>query len=313
MPDRPTWLRRLLEDEDVPEVLYHYTSHAGLTGILEKRALWATNIRCLNDEREYELAVTLTGRAIERLIGGNEVRERRTRSTGKRTALIRGIEDYRAFLRVLPELREAGPGQVYVASLSRHGNQLSQWRGYCPNGNGYSVGLSSDALREAPVSPDYFLARCIYDEATQDFVVQHFLRQIAAEYRAQGITTAIENRGDFRRQRLTELFPLLAPVIKDQSFNEEGEWRLITASVSSRSETLKFRPGRSYIVPYVEAQMAERSNSSGVPTTTWALERIVIGPSPNVAVAAESVRILLERYRATVKAIDPSGIPFRAW
>jgi hypothetical protein len=36
-----------------PKALYHYTSQAGLIGIVKSMKLWATSIRYLNDSREY--------------------------------------------------------------------------------------------------------------------------------------------------------------------------------------------------------------------------------------------------------------------
>jgi hypothetical protein len=36
-----------------PTELFHYTSYAGLLGILESGEFWATSIHCLNDSREF--------------------------------------------------------------------------------------------------------------------------------------------------------------------------------------------------------------------------------------------------------------------
>src|ERR1700733_4591483 len=54
-----TWKRPILESEVYskapPAVIYHYTSQAGLMGIVAEKAIWATNIHCLNDSREFGL------------------------------------------------------------------------------------------------------------------------------------------------------------------------------------------------------------------------------------------------------------------
>ena len=34
---------------DIPSPLYHYTSQAGLFGIIQDRQIWATNVLFLND------------------------------------------------------------------------------------------------------------------------------------------------------------------------------------------------------------------------------------------------------------------------
>ena len=36
-----------------PEVLYHYTTQAGLIGIIRGAEIWATHTQYLNDRREY--------------------------------------------------------------------------------------------------------------------------------------------------------------------------------------------------------------------------------------------------------------------
>jgi hypothetical protein len=37
---------------------------------------------------------------------------------------------------------------IYIFSLSARENMLSQWRGYCPDGAGFSIGFDSRKLRE---------------------------------------------------------------------------------------------------------------------------------------------------------------------
>jgi hypothetical protein len=49
-----------------PATLYHYTSAAGLLGILKTRSIWATNIRFMNDTREFALALDLITAALQR-------------------------------------------------------------------------------------------------------------------------------------------------------------------------------------------------------------------------------------------------------
>jgi len=39
--------------------LGHYTSTVGLIGIFESKELWATNIKYLNDEKEFDAALDL--------------------------------------------------------------------------------------------------------------------------------------------------------------------------------------------------------------------------------------------------------------
>src|SRR5262249_828164 len=49
--------------------LYHYTTQAGLMGIIKDRQIWATHTQYLNDRREFLHAVDLVRREIKRLLG----------------------------------------------------------------------------------------------------------------------------------------------------------------------------------------------------------------------------------------------------
>jgi hypothetical protein len=50
---RPSYGNRMTEVVEArPATLYHYTNAAGLLGIVEKRALWATDVQFLNDGEE---------------------------------------------------------------------------------------------------------------------------------------------------------------------------------------------------------------------------------------------------------------------
>ena len=43
----------VIEDDDLPEDLYHYTDAGGLHGILKSNTLWATHAAYLNDSQEF--------------------------------------------------------------------------------------------------------------------------------------------------------------------------------------------------------------------------------------------------------------------
>lgn len=58
-----------------PETLYHYTTQAGLIGIIQESEIWATHTQYLNDSREYIHALELVREELVRRKGnatGNE-------------------------------------------------------------------------------------------------------------------------------------------------------------------------------------------------------------------------------------------------
>ena len=53
--------------------LFHYTSFSALKGVLESRALWATDICYLNDAAEYRYAVAAVANRINELKSSGQV------------------------------------------------------------------------------------------------------------------------------------------------------------------------------------------------------------------------------------------------
>jgi hypothetical protein len=56
----------MLANRTPEDVLYHYTSQKGFLGIVEKKKLWATHIRYLNDSQEFEYAIALARTQLEK-------------------------------------------------------------------------------------------------------------------------------------------------------------------------------------------------------------------------------------------------------
>ncbi len=108
--------------------LFHYTSLDGMRSIVEQRALWATEIRYLNDAKELahlgELLRIEAGIYLEHADISDSSAE-----------VLRQFRDWLAFR------FEDGP-LLFVACFTEAGNLLSQWRGYCSHGKGVRARLS---------------------------------------------------------------------------------------------------------------------------------------------------------------------------
>src|SRR5687768_2712440 len=55
------WVRKQARP---PKILYHYTSAAGLQGILDTRRMWATHARFLNDPSELDYGLQLVRQVV---------------------------------------------------------------------------------------------------------------------------------------------------------------------------------------------------------------------------------------------------------
>lgn len=300
-------------DTKVPDVLYHYTSAAGLIGILESGKIWTTKIQYLNDNSELQLAYEHI-RKMLRLQQREHVKTRTEQENKKilpdkvptnktqpqqRTLLYTRTEE--EIDKMLVALDDSATTNVSVASFSEVGDQLSQWRGYCEIGKGYSIGFSGPKLRQVLKEKGYALARCVYDTRTHIQMVMELINDypLRTKIEKAGMPLPTSTFGiDFSIECL-----FLAPLIKSESFQEEKEWRLITPPLNYPDA--KYRPGNHSLIPYWDVDI-DIANT---------LKSIIIGPTPEPGLSASAVRGLLIQKGFSVYDeridISPSKIPFR--
>ena len=119
-----------LETREPPPLIYHYTDHVGLRGILETGQMWLSDIFNLNDPSELSHgishAVTVLNDRAEK--GPPEARM--------------FANDFAAF----HELGVQKSAHYFVCSFSFDGDDLGQWRAYADNGRGYALEFDGKAL-----------------------------------------------------------------------------------------------------------------------------------------------------------------------
>ena len=63
-----------MEDQAKPEgLLYHYTTQKGLLGILDKKCIWATHLRYLNDTSEGEIVSKAIWQEVNSRVNSDEL------------------------------------------------------------------------------------------------------------------------------------------------------------------------------------------------------------------------------------------------
>jgi hypothetical protein len=274
-----------------PRILYHYTSASALIGILQSRTMWTTGIRFLNDTTEYKFAVNLARDAIQRRVDkvGNQF-----------DLALNNV--------LLERLKAEVQAEVYVTSFTEKADQLSQWRAYCPPTGGYAIGFRSKALlQEDGTSLNCFLVRCVYNSDDQWTLVSRLVQAVddfAAEKLSAGLTHDRIFRESFKL--LGRLLPLLAPALKDASFAEEQEWRLVHLPMSFEEKRPQFRVGRSMIVPYYEHVFPSL-------TDTVPIEELVVGPTVHPQLALDAAQALLSSNGLNAATVKSSSIPYRTW
>lgn len=284
-PTEMTFLK-LLSNRRRPSILFHYTSANGLLGILQERGIWATDIRYLNDSSEYYYALDLLGDAIER---------RREKAKSKYLGALLEVLNLR--------LEKEDETEIFVSSFTEESDQLSQWRAYCAPYGGYAIGFKSKLLASAAAAS--WIVPCQYNIISQQNLVEKLLDLV--------IGTAEEEMRDQDRDRVYKdayrmfgrLVHLLAPALKDPSFAEEREWRLVLPG-DSMQVLPKFRLSGALLIPY-------HLHSLGSVGEALPVAALKVGPAPHEELAVGATRTLLVSNGLSAAMVEASEIPYRSW
>lgn len=293
------------EERALPEVLYHYTSQAGLVGMLTEKKIRASKIHYLNDSREFALALHLARREL----------------TGRMEAAA--LEADRRRLGLLRDsIHSIEQVNTCVCCFSEEGDSLSQWRGYGGGKAGFSVGFAREWFARATQAPRLSLVPCLYDpceqrrlirEAVDEFLEANADAEPDYGERDRGYEDPDRPRtfvvlghasNDFAT-RLAEI----APRIKDESFADEKEWRLVAQQVPVYD--LEYRPGESMLIPYHSIPIGDESSFDSIRET-------IVGPTPHPDLSFDSVQSLaisagLVNSGNAVVTTKQTSIPFRNW
>lgn len=247
---------------EAPKQLYHYTSAKGLIGIIDTGKIWATKIHYMNDSLELQQGLKYIREEID-------IQKRnKTRSDQELNEMNRKLEYIHAI------------NTSVISFTSTTDDDLSQWRGYCKIGDGYSLCFDGKKLSESikkvseiesEKNKHCYLVPCKYEEGAHKIMVKELVS-----------STPI--------QQFDEDALLIVSMIKTEGFANEKEWRLIWGP--NDYSDAKYRPGNFSIIPYWEFDIDLLN----------ILQSITIGPSPAQSLSINAVEGLL------IKAASKKGI-----
>lgn len=277
----------------IPPTIFHYTSAAGLLGIVEKRQLWVSDIEFLNDQQEMRYAIeqlrAILADSREKIIYREPESPDTNRKMGYYDALLRAIDDHFPADDGFHNFWERIP---YVASFCREGDLLSMWRGYT-HGPGFAIefdtktlldalssephnsGLSGDEYEElrlfnCGVDADFFLVE--YGKTGAEAVIFELFNKISIQRdpASSELADSVLNHHlvDFTR-------------IKHPAFSEEQEVRFVVFRNGDLSPRPKLRAANGHLVPYYPLVFSHK-----------AIRSIRVGPS----MYRNRSRIALERW-----------------
>jgi Protein of unknown function (DUF2971) len=281
--------------------LYHYTTQTGLLGIIKTRQIWAAHTQYLNDRREFLHAVDLVRQEIRRLLRSNDL---------KQPAGGQILENMEEALLMSPETIN-----VCVCSFSEDSDSLSQWRAY-GGSSGFAIGFSGDVLKAATEKARCFLAPCIYEPTEQRALVRAIVEEVLEECVEENISQ--NSRRDVEEDFILEgsganivgYLNRYAPILKDQFFKEEREWRIISSPIFA--QRLDYREGRSLIVPYYKLPLWDGDDQR------IQLDGVVVGPTRDANRSKSSVTSFLMSRYVSMQGIGGvevriSQVPYRDW
>ncbi len=244
------------------QILYHYCGLDAFLSIIKNSTLWLSDIRKSND---YLECVYCRDKINEKIRGFLE---------DDKEALEAWDFGYNINSDLSMDMIS------YVACFSENKDQLSQWRGYADNGAGIAVGFSRESfadLKEAAPSHISF-RKVIYDEKEQEKFIERIARESIKAMETKPVAQVAAE--------LNQNYRLQFPVLKNASFEEEAEWRIIfNDSFSKRKRHvgknilfsgIRYTVREKRLVSYIEMDFSKLKYD--------AIKEIWIGPKAEVEI-----------------------------
>ena len=280
--------------------IYHYTDIAALQGVIENKEVWLTAHDYLNDDREFLEGFDFLEQSLVS----------RMNNADKQTEKIVNM--------LISKLKQV---VIFSASFSKEPDLLSQWRSYCPEEGGVSIGFDKEMLQKEVCGykgsnkNNRFLQECCYDPKHSNWVAD-VISQALTEHFSKGSSSIPEKT--LLNNNFLEMLTFLARS-KDKSFAEEKEVRLFTycheefeswsTEYNPRSpsiniispEKVSFRPKKNFLLPFIK-----------VPIPIDAIKEIYVGPSTYQRECTKSLKMYLySKGLQNSVSIKESATPYR--
>ena len=270
-----------------PDALYHYTTQSGLLGIIKNREIWATHTQYLNDQHEYLHALGIVREEIEAVMVAT--------NDSKHKALLTDMVD---------DVDGIESMNVCVCSFSEDKDSLPQWRAYSDATSGFAIGFTGELLSSVAKSNSFYLAPCIYDLSKQRELIRALVEEVL-EQNIAGVPWDDEHHIP-KGGNLCAYLHRYAPILKDPSFKEELEWRVISRPLMCTFERFEYRSGSSMLIPYYRFPLYDEK----VP---FDVHEVVVGPTPHPMQALRSTSSFLVSQRLRNIPVNNSVVPYRSW
>lgn len=326
---------------DTHDELYHYTTAAGLSGILQSKSLWATHASFVNDEEEilgfYDHVLPEILRPVFRkYVEGLKDQPEFQKLLGNKPLELYGEEQ---FEKVMHGFRVAASlwHDYYITSFStttdpwvREHGLLSQWRAYGPDG-GYALVLDTATL-------DKIISEEVASYQEEGYLwtdVQYGLNENSrtCDPDTNKLIEELEAVADkfFRSYsdndaaELSRPLTILSSVFKHRGFSEEREVRLVLNLLGSglkshpglkstpqqpiKQHSIKTRVQEGATVPFVELCVRKLCSAR----QHLPIKHIIVGPHRDKNDRKRAVQLLLKQHGLNdlIDRVSVSDIPYR--
>lgn len=252
----------------MPSILYQYTDIDAFEGIIENNEIWATHWRYLNDKNELKYGMELIDDSIQWC-------KKLKYSTTTKKFLDQLEEKINRVSAPLPLKDE----DLYIVSLSKKKDLLSQWRGYGRKYKSVCIGFSVKKMKVGdPISKwvdynaswedesnMYKFRKILYDEDEQKAIVKSSVKNAcdSIEKESNNGAISVEKKVDLF---LEKIIPGLL-CIKEPCWKEEKEWRvIIQPKKGCLLKNVKFRKSEYGLVPYIPINFSETTMMDAIQT-----------------------------------------------
>lgn len=305
--DRVFWEnvdKRIGNQEQKPEVFYHYSALESLMGMMETNKIWMSKGTFLNDSNEllYILGIieSISAKVEQRIkkkYGNSE-------KTNKLTALF--SREFDETMQKFEDEISLDDYEVYILSLTKNKDSLALWYNYA-KGDGYNIGFSSEEMLKKindfsdQVINQYKVVygQVIYDRTKQEEIILSFFMDTVEHLYQKYNEIKFENMQKVITDHLFSIITTCSIFFKNEVFKSEEEYRIafskkINKDSDDQDIQVFFRSQNGIVIPFIMIDF-----DSMLP-----IRNITIGPKNNIDVAKAGMEQFLKSKGYVVEEID---------
>jgi hypothetical protein len=287
-----TLLNKLECIPDPEEMLWHYTTSAGLIGIIESGSIFATQVSCLNDSTEIRYySMSFRTALTEQL---ENIDDEATSKFLKRYVTLLQDEDTTPMSADLP---------YFVTCFTPLQDDVNHWRDYGGGENGYAIGVRTRDLS----GPGYSLVGRVNYNSQVHTAIAREAAQKTVEYYREGLQSGLTNWDDRFLKVWDFALTQLTPFVKEPGFAAEKEVRFVHYLQESEISELKVLPRQSMLSQHLPMRFGEESK--GKPR--FPISKVIVGPCRHRQISRRGVDMLLRTHGYPGNLVVTSEKPYQ--